>query len=131
MSIHCPKPPRLKKTKTRINKGFRGFESTSSEDESNKGPPKYDPISNNKEKIRIIKRPSKEPTKPNLIVDRKPNRDEKVVEIEKIVNCRESSHIQITIYVYIWERKVLDHHIHTPNNWTMPRKLKITKENER
>ena len=101
MSIHYPKPPRLKKTKTRINKGFQGFESTSSEDESNKGPPKYDPILNNKEKIRIIKRPSKEPTKPNLIVDRKPNRDENVVEIDKIVNCRESSHIQITIYVYI------------------------------
>ena len=67
----------------RINKGFRAFESTSSEDESNKGPPKYDPILNNKEKVRQIKCPSKEQTQPNRTVDRKPNRDEKTVEIEK------------------------------------------------
>ena len=40
-----------------------------------------------------IKRPSKEPTQPNQTVDRKPNRDEKVVETDKRVNCRESSHI--------------------------------------
>ena len=83
MIIHYLKPPRLKKTKTRINKKFRGFESTSSEVESNQGPPKYDPILNNKEKVRQIIRPSKEPTQPNLIVDRKPNRDEKTVKIEK------------------------------------------------
>ena len=78
-----------KKTKMRVNKGFWGFESTSSEDESNKGSPKHDPILNNKEKICKIKRPSKEPKKPNLTVDKKPNRDEKVVETEKRVNCRE------------------------------------------
>ena len=71
----------------RINKGFRGFESTSSEDESNKGLPKYDPILNSKEKIHKIKHPSKEPTQPNLTINRKPNRDGKVVETEKRVSC--------------------------------------------
>ena len=45
-----PKTSKTKKNKMRINKGFQGFESTSSEDKSNKGPPKYDPILNNKEK---------------------------------------------------------------------------------
>ena len=77
----------------RINKGFRVFESTSSEDESNKGPPKYDPILNSKEKIHKLKRPSKEPTQPNLTINKKPNRDENVVETENRVDCRESSHI--------------------------------------
>ena len=83
MITHYPKPPRLKKKKTRINKGFRGFKSTSSEDESNQRPSKYDPILNNKEKVRQIKCPSKEQTQPNRTVDRKPNRDEKVVEKKK------------------------------------------------
>ena len=77
----------------RINKGFRAFESTSSEDESNKGPSKCDPNLNNKEKIHKLKHPSKEPTQLNVTVDRKPNRYEKIIETEKRVNYGESSHI--------------------------------------